>query len=194
MIETPLAVAFLDASVLYPALLRNVLMYFAVADLYHARWSARVHEEWISALLRNRPDISRAQLERTRGLMEAQLDDALVEGYEHRVDSVSLPDANDRHVLAAARHCEAHYIVTANLRDFPEAALAPFRLVAEHPDDFLLRLVNDNEAKALAPFYELCDQRKKPHQSPREVTEILKRQGLTATADALNALMGDAQL
>ena len=85
MIETPLPVAFLDASVLYPALLRNVLMYFAVADLYHARWSARVHEEWISALLRNRPDISRAQLERTRGLMEAQLDDALVEGYEHRV-------------------------------------------------------------------------------------------------------------
>jgi hypothetical protein len=44
MIETPLPVAFLDASVLYPALLRNMLMYFAVADLYHARWSARVHE------------------------------------------------------------------------------------------------------------------------------------------------------
>ena len=48
-----------------------------------------------------------------------------------RVNSVSLPDANDRYVLAAARHCEAHYILTANLRDFPAAALAPFRLVAE---------------------------------------------------------------
>ena len=190
MIETPLPVAFLDASVLYPALLRNMLMYFAVADLYHARWSARVHDEWTSALLRNRPDIPRAQLERTRRLMEAQLDDALVEGYEHRVDSVSLPDANDRHILAAAKHCEAHYIVTANLRDFPATTLARFRLVAEHPDNFLLHLVNDNQGKAIAAFYELCDARNNPHQPPREVTEILKRQGLTATADALNALMG----
>jgi hypothetical protein len=190
MIETPLPVAFLDASVLYPALLRNMLMYFAVADLYHARWSARVHDEWMSALLRNRPDIPRAQLERTRCLMEAQLDDALVEGYEHRVASVTLPDANDRHILAAAKHCEAHYIVTANLRDFPATTLARFRLVAEHPDDFLLRLVNDNPEKALAAFYELCDARKNPHQTPREVTEIFKRQSLGATADALNALMG----
>ena len=139
MIETPLPVAFLDASVLYPALLRNMLMYFAVADLYHARWSARVHDEWMSALLRNRPDIPRAQLERTRCLMEAQLDDALVEGYEHLVASVTLPDANDRHILAAAKHCEAHYIVTANLRDFPATTLARFRLVAEHPDKERIR-------------------------------------------------------
>jgi len=50
--------------------------------------------------------------------------------------------------------------------------------------------VNDNQGKATAAFYELCDERKNPHQTPREVTEILKRQGLTATADALNALMG----
>ena len=173
MIETPLPMAFLDASVLYPALLRNVLMYFAVADLYHARWSARVHKEWISALLRNRPEFpapnsneravlwkrnsrrSRRRLRASRGLCHAA-------------------GCRCRHVLAAARHCEAHYIVTANLRDFPAAALAPFRLVAEHPDDFLLRLVNDNEEKALAAFYELCDQRKNPHQTPREVTEIIE--------------------
>ncbi len=190
MIETPLPVAFLDASVLYPALLRNMLMYFAVADLYHARWSAQVHDEWMSALLRNRPDMPRAQLERTRRLMEAQLDDALVIGYEHRIDSITLPDADDRHVLAAAIHAEAHSIVTANLRDFPGIALAPFQLVAEHPDAFLLRLVNDNQESAIAAFYELCDARKNPHQKPREVTEILRHQGLIATADALNTLMG----
>ena len=189
MIEAPPPVAFLDASVLYPALLRNMLMYFAVNDLYHARWSARVHEEWMSALLRNRPDILRAQLERTRRLMEAELDDALVEGYEHRVNSITLPDADDRHVLAAAIHCEAQYLVTANLRDFPPTALAPFRLVVEHPDDFLLRLLNDNTKSAIAAFHTLCRARKNPAQSPREVTEILKHQGLTATADALNALI-----
>jgi hypothetical protein len=107
MIETPSLVAFLDASVLYPAFLRNMLMYFAVNDLYQLRWTARVHEEWMAALLRNRPDIPRAQLERTRHLMDSHIDGVLVEGYEHRIKSIMLPDADDCHVLAAAIRCEA---------------------------------------------------------------------------------------
>jgi hypothetical protein len=189
MIETPSPVAFLDASVLYPALLRNMLMHFALNDLYRPRWSARVHEEWMSAVLRNRRDISRAQIERTRRLMEFHIDDALVEGYEHRIASLTLPDADDRHVLAAAIHCEAQFIVTANLRHFPDSALAPFGLVAEHPDAFLLRLLNDNKEQALAAFHELCGNRKNPPQTAREVMEILKRQGLTATAAALDTLI-----
>ena len=66
-------VAFLDASVLYPALLRNVLMHLAVRDLFQARRSDRVHEEWIAALLRNRPDLTPVQLERRRGLMDENI-------------------------------------------------------------------------------------------------------------------------
>ena len=54
-------IAFLDASVLYPALLRNVLMHLALRDLFQARWSDRVHEEWIAALLRNRPDLTASE-------------------------------------------------------------------------------------------------------------------------------------
>jgi PIN domain-containing protein len=188
MIEASTIVAFLDASVLYPALLRNLLMHFAVNDLYQPRWSARVHEEWMTALLRNRPDITRAQIERTRRLMEAELDDALVAGYEHHIRSLTLPDADDRHVLAAAIHCGAQVLVTANLRDFPAPVLTPFGLVAEHPDVFLLRLFNDDPEPALAAFQELCANRKNPPQTPREITEILRRQGLTATAAALDAL------
>jgi len=144
----------------------------------------------MSALLRNRPDIPRAQLERNAPPMEAQLDDALVEGYEHRVDSVSLPDANDRHVLAAPNIARRTISSRQTYATFPATTLARFRLVAEHPDNFLLHLVNDNQGKALAAFYELCDERKNPHQTPREVTEILKRQGLTATADAAQRAYG----
>jgi hypothetical protein len=192
MIETPSPVAFLDASVFYPALLRNMLMHFAVNDLYQPRWSTRVHEEWMSALLRNRTDIPRAQIERTRDLMVSQIDDAPIEGYEgyeHRIASLTLPDAGDRYVLAAAIHCEAQFIVTANLRDFPDSALAPFGLIAEHPDAFLLRLLSDNKEQAVAAFYELCGNRKNPPQTPREVVEILKRQGLPATAGALETFI-----
>jgi len=62
-----------DACILYPAPLRDLLMRLALTDLYRARWSDQIHEEWINAVLRNRPDLSRAQLERTRSLMNAHV-------------------------------------------------------------------------------------------------------------------------
>src|ERR1700680_3278622 len=77
-------IAFLDASVLYSAPLRDLLMHLAVRDLFQVRWSDRVHEEWIAALLRNRRDLTPAQLARTRRLMDENVDDALVSGYELR--------------------------------------------------------------------------------------------------------------
>ena len=58
--------AFYDANVLYPAELRNLLMLLALIGLFRARWSADVHEEWISSLLKKRPDLTRDKLERTR--------------------------------------------------------------------------------------------------------------------------------
>jgi hypothetical protein len=74
--------AFYDASVLYPSELRNLLMHLALTGLFQAKWSAAVHEEWICALLRRRPDLSRERLERTRMLMDLHAADALVTGYE----------------------------------------------------------------------------------------------------------------
>ena len=83
-----------DACVLYPAPLRDLLLRLALTDLYRARWSDAIHEEWIRAVLRNRPDLSRQQLERTRALMNAHVRD-------------KLPDPEDCQVLAAAIQCGA---------------------------------------------------------------------------------------
>ena len=95
--------AFYDASVLYGSALRNFLMHLALTGLFRARWSAGVHEEWMTALLRNRPDLSREKLERTRMLMDKHAEDALVTGYEDLIEGLHLPDPNDRHVLAVSR-------------------------------------------------------------------------------------------
>ena len=62
--------AFYDANVLYPAALRNLLMHLALIGLFRVKWSADVHEEWISNLLKKRPDLTREKLERTRILMD----------------------------------------------------------------------------------------------------------------------------
>ena len=104
--------AFFDANVLYPAELRNLLMHLALAGIFRATWSNAVHHEWIESLLRNRPDLNRQQLNRTRKLMDEATLDSLVTGYEHLIPALKLPDENDRHVLAAAIHTKAKVIVT----------------------------------------------------------------------------------
>ena len=71
-------VAVYDACVLYPAPLRDLLMHLAVSDLFRARWTTRIHEEWIRNLLAKRRKLTRAQLERTRDLMDASVPDCLV--------------------------------------------------------------------------------------------------------------------
>lgn len=70
--------------------------------------------------------------------MDAEFPDSLVAGYEGLIESLDLPDPDDRHVLAAAITCHAHVVVTANLRDFPKSSLSHFSVAAQHPDDFLL--------------------------------------------------------
>ena len=112
-----------DANVLYPAQLRDLLMRLAVAGLVRAHWSDQIHEEWMENVLSNRPDLRQEQLERTRALMERALPSARIEGYEQHMASVSLPDPDDRHVVAAAIEIETEIIVTFNLR-FSESPVA----------------------------------------------------------------------
>jgi hypothetical protein len=189
MNETPVLTAFLDANVLYPALLRDILMRLASWGVFRPQWSARVHDEWVSALIRNRPDFPAAKIERTRYLMDAHFPDALVEGYEHRIGSLTLPDADDRHVLAAALHCEAHCIVTVNLRDFPESVLAGFNIKAVHPDAFLLGLMESNQDRVVAALRLLRASLKNPTYTATDRLASMKRQGLTASADALGGFI-----
>lgn len=127
--------AFLDAAVLYPAPLRDLLLELAVSDLCRAKWSNTVHVEWINALLRSRDDLTRDRLERTRHLMNAHVRDALVTDFDQLIGILQLPDLDDRHVLAAAIKGRADLIVTANLKDFPRSKPAPWGIEAQHPDE-----------------------------------------------------------
>jgi predicted nucleic acid-binding protein len=134
--------AFLDASVLYPASLRNLLMRLTLNGLFQAKWSADVHEEWIRSLLRDRPDLPRERLLQVRDAMDEHAGDCVVTGYEPLIDGLQLPDPDDRHVLAAAIVGRADVIVTHNLKDFPAAVLARYGLRAEHPDEFVRHLLD----------------------------------------------------
>lgn len=160
--------ALYDACVLYPAPLRDLLMRLAMTDLFRARWSDQIHDEWINAVLRARSDLSRDQLERTRELMNAHVRDCLVTGHEPLIDGLVLPDPDDRHVLAAAIRTRAHVIVTFNLNDFPAETLHPLGIQAQHPDEFISHLID------LAPGL-VCVAAKRQRESLRNPPEVCRR-------------------
>jgi predicted nucleic acid-binding protein len=177
--------AFYDANVLYPAELRNLLMHLALTGLFRAKWSADVHEEWISALLEKRPDLTRVKLERTRTLMDLHAADALVTGYEDLIPRLHLPDQNDRHVLAAAIRGQADVIVTMNLRDFPEEIVRPFGIGTQHPDDFVLQLLEVDPEAVTAAAESHRQSLRNPAKTTGEYLDTLERQGLIQTVSAM---------
>ena len=74
-----------DACVLYPAPLRDFLMHLAITDLFRARWTDAIHDEWTRSVAESRPVLKPAQLQRTRDLMNAHVRDCLVTGYEELI-------------------------------------------------------------------------------------------------------------
>lgn len=178
-------VVFYDANVLYPSELRNFLMHLAISGLFHAKWSADIHEEWTRNLLANRPDLTREKLERTRQLMDKAVPEALVTGYHHLISDLQLPDPGDRHVLAAATHCGASVIVTCNLTDFPPQALGQFGIEAQHPDDFILTLLGLAPGLVIEAAENHRKSLKKPPKTVKEYINTLESQGLTQTASVL---------
>lgn len=100
-----------DACVLYSASLRDLLVRLALTNLFQARWTDEIHDEWTRNVLANRPDISPGSLARCRELMDLHVSDCLVTGYQSLISTLTLPDADDRHVLAAAIHAGAAFIV-----------------------------------------------------------------------------------
>ena len=187
-------IVFYDANVLYPAELRNFLMHLALTGVFGARWSADVHEEWIRTLLLNRPDLTREMLERTRQLMDKAAPAALVRGYEHLIPELTLPDPDDRHVLAAAIQAGASVIVTCNLADFPSHILEAFDIEAQHPDEFILHLLDIAPGLVIEAAENHRKSLKNPPKTKEEYIASLELQGLVRTAATLREFFADGEM
>ena len=166
-----------DACVLYPAPLRDLLIQLATANLFRAQWTEKIHDEWSRNLLKDRTSLDPAKLERTKELMNRAALDSLVTGYEHLIESIALPDPNDRHVVAAAVHAKADAIVTFNLKDFPDAALKPLNLEAIHPDDFLTYQFDLNDAAVVQAAAAICRRLQNPRRTGKDYFDTLLSPG-----------------
>jgi predicted nucleic acid-binding protein len=179
-------IVVLDACVLYPAGLRSLMMWLAVHEVIRPRWSEQIHDEWMRNVLRDRPDLTREKLERTRRLMDANAGDCLVVDFEQRIATLSLPDPDDRHVVAAAIETQADAIITWNLSDFPSLIIAEYGIDVQTPDQLITGLLESAHSGVVAAMKEHRSTLKNPPRSPASYMKNLEQQGLTKTARLLH--------
>lgn len=135
----------LDACVIYPTVLREVLVGSARLGLYDALWSERILEEWARATVKLGPEaevMARGEV----AVLKSQFPNACIQPRAGDMARLHLPDENDIHVLASAIAGSADVIVTMNAKDFPRQTLAFEGLRRLSPDEFLMDLWMDTPA------------------------------------------------
>lgn len=180
--------AVLDACVLFPGGVRDFLLWVAEAGAFSPAWSDVIHEEW----MRNRREKfndSISRLEYARAEMENAFPGANFDPDPHTLATVTLPDMNDVHVVAAAVAAQARTIVTYDTHHFPASALYPLALRKETPDAFCARLFVETQAEVVEGARSHRTSLKRPSYDPDSYLVHLKSNlRLNRTSDLLRAV------
>jgi predicted nucleic acid-binding protein len=131
--------AVLDACVLYPTVLRELLQGTGEAGLYEPVFSERILREWVLATAKLGPEVPALAAVEAASL-RAAFPRGMVREHPEIEARLLLPDLNDRHVLATAIASGADAIVTFNAQDFPGHVLAGEGIQRRDPDGFLWEL------------------------------------------------------
>ncbi len=153
-------------------------MHLAIVKVFRPQWTSMINQEWKRNLLINRPNLEEKKLDRTINLMSSTFPDANVLSFEHHIPLLSLPDENDKHVFAAAIECNADFIVTFNLKDFPDSELLRYDLKAIHPDSFVCNLFETHELFVRQALSNQVMTLVNPPKTQEEVLIILAKCGL----------------
>jgi predicted nucleic acid-binding protein len=173
----------LDANVLFPTVLREILIGVAARGAYAPLWSARILEEWARAT-RRLPEGSEAIARGEIALLRADWPGAEVTVPEDLVAEIILPDPNDAHVLAAAIAGGAGTLLTFNRADFPNRLLSPRGVIPRDPDGFLTEMAH--EGQDIAGAVEQVRARAEAiSRRPIPLRPLLKRAGLPRLAKLL---------
>lgn len=135
----------IDTCVLYPTVMREMVLGVAQSGLFEPIWSDRILEEWARAAVKLGPE-GAAQAQSEIALIRAAWPQALRPGAPHVAQRLWLPDENDIHVLAVAVDSGADMLMTLNAKDFPRGALAEEDIDRVDPDGYLMQLWMDNPA------------------------------------------------
>ena len=176
-------VVILDANVLFPFRVRDVLLTFAQEGLFRARFTDEIIGEWTRNLIRQKPHLEASVLAQVAALRFA-FDDCFVTGHKPLIAGLTLPDKNDRHVLAAAIRCSAQIIVTENRKDFPAGVLGQYDIEALGADDMLTNTFDLFPQRGLQALRNVRARYRNPPMTASEFLLDLTRCGLSKLAAA----------
>lgn len=174
----------LDACVLFPTVLREILLGVAREGLYTPLWSDRILEEWARAAARFGP-AAEAQARGEVALVRAAFPKASVPRREGLEARLHLPDENDIHVLATAIAGGAEAIVTFNRADFPRGILAGEGIERRDPDGFLWQLWSYHPETVARAVETVRAEAERLSGTPQPVRALLKRARLPRLGKAL---------
>lgn len=173
--------ATLDANVLYPAPLRDLLLNLADLNTFQPFWSERIQNEWIINLLKNRPDLKRTQLERTRNFMNLAFPNANIDKYENIKLIKELPDQNDKHVLQVAIKSKSQYLVTQNIQDFPKDIVSHYNIKLIKADNFIAEICKKHNSELNEAVNQILEYLRNPPITKNKLLEIFNKLELYQT-------------
>ncbi|AKT50584.1 PIN domain-containing protein [Arsenicicoccus sp. oral taxon 190] len=176
--------ALLDACVLVPVALADTLLRLAEHDLYRPLWSDRILDETTTAIERVHPELADGRARGRTAAMASAFPDALVTGWQALVNGISLPDPDDRHVVAAAVRGRADAIVTANVRDFPTSELNELGISVQPPDLFLLDQLDLAPTATIEALHRQASATRQPPITPEMLLRHLAACGVPELAAA----------
>ncbi|MEM6637253.1 MAG: PIN domain-containing protein [Pseudomonadota bacterium] len=175
----------LDACVLFPTVMRTLLIGAAEAGLYQPLWSPRILEEWARAVGRDDPAAGSA-VRAEAALLDVKWPASSCLPHQRDLDRLVLPDPNDVHVLASAIAGSADLLVTLNARDFPRHTLNAEGLSRQDPDAFLRALWSEAPSKIESIAETASAQATKVSGKAMPLRSVLKRARLPRLAKALS--------
>ncbi|AXQ93329.1 PIN domain-containing protein [Cereibacter azotoformans] len=176
----------LDACVLFPTVLREILLGCAARGLFVPLWSERILEEWARATRRLGP-LAEMQARSEVAAVRAAFPAATVPPQPGLESRLHLPDEGDIHVLAVAIGGHADAILTFNAADFPRGTLAAEGLARRDPDGFLWELWSFHPEAVAEAVEETRARAEAISCAPVALKGLLKRARLPRLAKALQA-------
>lgn len=174
----------IDTCVLYPTVMREVVLGVAALGAFTPLWSARILEEWARAARKIGPG-GEAQARGEIALVRAAWPEAEVSWKPSLEARLWLPDGNDIHVLAAAVAASADVILTLNASDFPRNVLADEGLSRADPDAFLLGVWQSDPDGVGAVCARVLAQARALSEQDWEMRGLLKKARLPRLAKAV---------
>jgi predicted nucleic acid-binding protein len=190
----PTTRVFLDANALVPIALADLLLRLAEEGFVEPFWSQHVLDGALRAVLRQRPDLEFAKVERRFNAMRDAFPEAMIMTDDLDPEDYKSPDPEDQWVIAAAVKSPADMIITRNLADFPESTLKQYRMSVQTADQLLLSILDDSEDTVIKVFHQMRSDMDNPPLSIPEMLNNLADAGVPEFSEAVSRLTIAADL